>query len=143
MPVVSSSPPSTVPAASPSTGPERTENTSNRQNVSGAPNKGKAPRSKKPAKEKTKELLNVELFPLGSFTPVMWRDAHRLMMWWMSLETPGAVKTALQILERCVRELKFVTTANLEDTIASKHGSWVTADNLLDRLIKSWVPAAR
>jgi hypothetical protein len=44
---------------------------------------------KEAAREKTKELLNVRLFPLGSFTPVMWRDAHRLMMWWMSLERQG------------------------------------------------------
>lgn len=117
--------------------------TSNRQNVSGAPNKGKAPSGKKTATEKTKELLNVDTYPLGSFTSGMWRDSRRLMMWWLSVETPGAVRTALQILERCVREQKVVVTANSEDENASKHGSWVTDDNLLDRLIKSWKTCAK
>jgi pentatricopeptide repeat protein len=89
--------------------------------------------------EKSKQILNPDLYPLGSFTSNTWKNSKRLLEWWMSLETPGGVKMALRILERCVREQKFVTSANFEDAKASKDGSWLTDDNkLLDRFLKSW-----
>jgi pentatricopeptide repeat protein len=124
--------------STPSPGPERIKNAnSNRQNVSGSSKKGKAQRGGKSAIGKTKELLNVELFPLGSFTPGTWGESRRLLEWWIKLETPGAVKTALQVLERSVREQKVAMTKS-EDAEASKHGSWVTNEKLLGRLLKSW-----
>jgi hypothetical protein len=94
--------------------------------------------------EKSEDLLNPEQFPLGSFTSSTWQDSKKLLEWWMSLETPGAVKMALRILERSVREQKFTTTANSEDAKASKDdGSWLTDDKeLLDRLLKSWKKCA-
>jgi pentatricopeptide repeat protein len=54
------------------------------------------------------------------------------------VKTPGAVKTALQILERSVREQKFAAAANSEDAKPNKYGSWVTDESLPHRFINSW-----
>lgn len=112
------------------------ESRSSKSSNSNAPpsSKSKGKGRGKTATDKTKELLDTAQIPVGSFTTDTWSNTRKLLEWWIRLETPGAIKTALQLLERSVAEQQHAVQNNNQGDA----GNWITNKKLLDRLVRGW-----